>query len=306
VNADTWTEIAGELAQCLTLAESANAKVAGLFGQDVRFFKPVTLQQPTRGCGELVFLRSVLWFYGLLHECGGRPLRFCCRQSQFPKIEDEEPDRFVLELHQLRTHVGHNLDGSSERDQLVEYSCRKWYQTNCGMTHPSTDAHWNMCTLALLRRARALLDSLNRFLDYLATTPDVELLVDALKVSVLNQFSPYAFDPIIEAAARDMGRSLYPEAFRVQHLPKWQASLDKLPEGFDFQREARILIEDSLLETPAKRPITGTDIIQELGVPMGPEVGKWLTVAKQLIEQGITDRQALLDRLREERRKAGG
>jgi hypothetical protein len=78
-------------------------------------------------------------------------------------------------------------------------------------------------------------------------------------------------------------------------------NFDKLPEGYDFSTEARLLVEQSFLDNPERPPVSGLDIIQGLNVPPGKEVGKLLIIARRLFEGGIRDKQTILDRLRADR-----
>ncbi len=75
--------------------------------------------------------------------------------------------------------------------------------------------------------------------------------------------------------------------------------MEQLQDGFDFQFEARRLAEDSLLsEWPRLLPITGTDIITELGIPAGKAVGHALEIARGLYREGIYDSAHLLGEVR--------
>ena len=163
------------------------------------------------------------------------------------------------------------------------------------------DSHWNKCTSALISNASLILQDITVYLANLKITLNSDLLVFELRRSIENQISPYAFDDIVKSVAEDIGRERTDLAkFRVEHLSKWMASLEKLPDGYDFRREARLLVEQSFLANPEQPPITGKDIIELLGVPQGKGVGKLLARARRMFEDGITDQQTLLEKLRNE------
>jgi hypothetical protein len=175
----------------------------------------------------------------------------------------------------------------------------QWYQQSCGAKPPMADEKWEDCTRVILEGALALLKKIQLFIAQLKTMPNSELLVRDLGRAAANQVSPYAFDEVVEATAKDLGRTRIDYVkFRAEHLSNWISALDKLPEGYDFLREARLLVERSFLDNPEKPPVSGLDIIQELKVPPGKEVGRLLAIAHRLFEEGITDKQTILDRLR--------
>ena len=108
------------------------------------------------------------------------------------------------------------------------------------------------------------------------------------------------FDHIVQVVGSDLGHeALDVVAFRNRHLAVWRKRMKQLQDGFDFEFEARRLVEDSLLsEWPRLLPITGTDIITELGIPAGKGVGQALEIARGLYREGIYDPTDLLDEVR--------
>jgi hypothetical protein len=71
-----------------------------------------------------------------------------------------------------------------------------------------------------------------------------------------------------------------------------------LSEGADKNREARQLVEQTMLvEAENYLPITGGDIIQMIGIPPGPEVGKVLRKARELYRKAPCSREDLLKQL---------
>ena len=89
------------------------------------------------------------------------------------------------------------------------------------------------------------------------------------------------------------------EKFRACHQRGWIESLGKLREGYDFQFEARRLVEESFLANPEKAPVSGSDIVTQLRVPQGKQVGRLLKIAQRLYEDGITDKAEILKALQD-------
>jgi len=291
--------INGLIGDCKSAVASVNGATVGLLGSGNELLKPLSLPNPKGGCPELVFLRTVFWLVALFHECGGRPLKFCMRQSQFGDA-DERQKGFLFELKSIRTQAAHNLDASLERDLTTDTICRNWFNRVCHAEYPNSDKQWNACSMEILTSAVDLLQKLRSFLNFLQNGADSDLLHEGLRLAVSAEISPYAFDDIVESVAADLGRSdLNLGKFRADHFTRWVEALDKLPEGYNFRYEARRQVEKSFLENPERPPITGRDIIEYFGVPSGKEVGRLLDQANQLFREGYREREALLGRLRQ-------
>ena len=296
---EVWLSIDGLIGDCEAAVASVNNATVGLLGSGNELLKQLSLPRPRKGCPELVFLRTVFWLSALFHECGGRPLRYCMRQSQFGD-SDERQKLFLLELRSIRTQAAHNLDASLTCDITTETVCRNWFKRVCQAESPLDDKQWNGCSVEILTRAVELLGKLQSFLSLLQTAVESDLLREGLRLAVSAEVSPYAFNDIVTSVADDLGRSdLNLEKFRGDQFKRWVDALEKLPEGYDFPYEARRLVEKSFLENPERPPITGRDIIQHLGVRPGKEVGRLLEHANRLFREGFREREALLDRLRE-------
>lgn len=296
---EVWLPIDGLIGDCEAAVASVNSATVGMLGSGKELLKHLSLPRPRNGCPELVFLRTVFWLSALFHECGGRPLRFCMRQSQFGD-SDERQKRFLLELRSIRTQAAHNLDASLTSDVTTEAVCRNWFKRVCRTESPLDDKQWNACSVEILTSAVELLGKLWSFLEVLQNAAEADLLRDGLHIAVSAEVSPYAFDNIVTSVADDLGRSdLNLVKFRADHLTRWVEALEKFPEGYDFDFEARRLVEKSFLENPERPPITGRDIIERLGVSPGKEVGRLLECADRLFREGFRQKEALLDRLRE-------
>jgi hypothetical protein len=86
-----------------------------------------------------------------------------------------------------------------------------------------------------------------------------------------------------------------------QYFDQWVRELRNLTAAYDFEVEARKLVEQTLTTSvDLPLPITGRDIIRRLGVQPGPEVGKLLRRARDLYRAAPEDGERLLKRLADE------
>jgi hypothetical protein len=295
---EAWSPINGLIDDCEAAVASLNRDTVELLGRGNLLLKQLSLPRPKKGCSELVFLRTVFWLSALLHECGGRPVKYCMRQSQF-RDSDECQKRFLSELQSIRTQAAHNLDPSLTRDVITDTTCRNWFRRACQVESPFDDSQWNDCSKEILLGAFGLLGNLQTFLRFLKNTGEADLLLDGLQQAISAEVSPYAFDDIVTSVAVDLGRSdLNLSKFRADHFSRWVEGLERLPEGYDFSFEARRLVEKSFNENPEPPPITGRDIIETLRVPPGREVGRLLDRAILLFREGCRSKEVLLEKLR--------
>ena len=88
--------------------------------------------------------------------------------------------------------------------------------------------------------------------------------------------------------------------FRNRFYDKWIQELATQTRNYDFEQEARKLIEQSLLtSTTPVLPITGGDIIDRFEIEPGPRVGDLLRMARQLYDAAPCSKDELLTRLSE-------
>jgi hypothetical protein len=112
---------------------------------------------------------------------------------------------------------------------------------------------------------------------------------------------PHEFDALIAIVARDMGRdALDIVKFRRKFYDGWKKNLDLLQGAYDFSVEARKLVEHALLtDTTPILPITGLDVIQELGLRPGPLVGEMLKKARDMYIAQPCSKEELITKLKD-------
>ena len=89
--------------------------------------------------------------------------------------------------------------------------------------------------------------------------------------------------------------------FRERHYQKWTKYLQILNGKYDFEAEARSLIEDALLAEGLRHPpVNGKDIMDALNIPPGKEVGRLRQIAQNLYQgKPELEKDELLNMLRE-------
>ena len=125
------------------------------------------------------------------------------------------------------------------------------------------------------------------------------MIVQEWIIRLRRYHPPHEFDTLISKVASDMGRdSIDPVRVRERHYGKWTSDLNQLQGEYEFEVEARRLIEHTLLtETAAIIPITGKDVMEVFGIPPGAQVGHLLARAHALYQSAPCSRDSLLQLL---------
>jgi hypothetical protein len=202
-------------------------------------------------------------------------------------------------IQAMRTLLQHNLNMEETHDKEIIALCNGWFEKVCGTAVPDSSEEWLKCVDALLTQSAEYLEKLEQCLRNIEQDDSRQTICEQWLFVRERNHEPHEFDALIPLIAADLGRDHIDFlAFRRRYFDKWQAQLKLLSEGYDFKREARKLIEDALLKDPTSvLPITGADIISELGLSPGPVVGTLLVEAKKLYASDPCDRASLLEKL---------
>ncbi len=210
-----------------------------------------------------------------------------------------------LEKHQetvryLRTFLFHNLNLKKQRDQEIRIYCEKWFNEQCGTRYPSSEIEWEKLVVRLLQEAKNLLNQIKLCVRYIEKDDSRNQIINDWKFKLERHHPPEEFDRVISQVARDLGKdSLDVARFRRRYYDRWVDQLNLIQGHYEFSVEARKLIESSIMETLSPiLPITGEDIIKELGLSPGPRVGKGLTLARELDAGQHLSRDDLIKKLR--------
>jgi hypothetical protein len=196
----------------------------------------------------------------------------------------------------LRTLLYHNIDPTSDSGSATRADCEDWFATACGTKVPGDATHWDACLRREARDAWEFLTTLLTVLRHIEADDNRAQIIQDWQSRIMRHHPANSFDPIVSAAAIDMGKpTVDVVAFRGRHLSRWQTALEALDDSYDFETEARRLIESSLLkEAEPALPITGRDVIRHFGVSPGPEVGRLLALAKAHYDRRPCTREELL------------
>ena len=290
------------LQKFVNLIDELHSSAMRLTGRQYPVFRRVALRQPDVGRNpELAFIQLVTWLYVHYVEAGQPGLNFLMKQAESVASGTANTRRHIETAMHLRTSLQHNLDLSKDRNIEIERRCGEWFSNACGYVQPRTDDEWHMCTRQILVEAAELIEASLSTVRQIESSGFRDTILTQWQRKLDRHHDAAEFDRIVEIVCTDLGHAAMDVvAFRNRHLAAWRKQIEKLNDGFDFEYEARRLVEDALLsERPRLIPIIGTDIIEELGIPAGRDVGRALEIARDFFQDGTFDRADLLEKVRE-------
>jgi hypothetical protein len=297
------TEAESRLLTVVRVRDEINALSRALLGPDDLLFADVSLETPKLTPAELGFLRTVAWLYVQYFESGGVGVRFVSTvMSTLDSAGLEDASAHLERVGRLRTLNQHNLNPRKKRDHLTQTSCEAWFLEQCGTRRPGHEDHWTSILLGLLDEATSFFQWLLGAVRQIEADGDADVIVDDWRFRLRRHHPPERYDVLVAEAAADMGRDFLDAVrFRKRFYERWSEAITSLEGDYDFEREARRLIEHSLLsETAAILPVTGSDIIDAFGLAPGPAVGQLLEKARRSYAERPCGRDELLSRLREQ------
>jgi len=274
-----------------------------LLGGERFIFRAVSLDLPNLQPAELGFIRSVSWLFVHYNEAGRPSIKFLV--EKLPAF-DLDPDGLHAGhrrmVGRLRTFSQHNLDPTASHDRSTKRECEDWMEHHCNIRVPIDEDEWACCMHALHTEAVAFFEALVTALRRINDDPHRSMIRTEWSNWIERDHSPAEFDGLISETARDMGRGeLDSIRFRERHYESWNKHLKNLSLGYDFKREARKLIEQSLLnDVISVLPITGEDIMHELGVRPGLEVDRILFLAQRIYNRSPCSAPELIANLRDQ------
>lgn len=267
-----------------------------------RVFLDVSLDMPKLAPAELGLLRTVSYFYVLYFEVGKVDIDFLkARFSVYQLDHHGQLQQHPILINKLRTYFQHNLNPSSPRDRGIQGHCEAWFKQQCGTSEPYGEDHWHHCLLGFLQEAHLFFKTLSSCIREIEQDESREQIVQQWEIRRSRYHPPHQFDGLISKVAADMGReALDSVVLRKRFYDKWTQELQMLRGDYDFEIEARKLIEHALLhETKRVLPVTGRDILSEFeNIEPGPKVAELLDLASQLYVAEPCSREELLVRLR--------
>lgn len=265
------------------------------------FFGSVSLRIPKFDPSELGFLRTVSWLYVLYYEVGKVNVNFLTdRFSAYNLDSDEKLSKHLLNVQRLRTFLQHNLNPKQQQNLVIQEACEKWMNDKCETPIPGDDQQWNICLISLLNEAIDFFSALRTCIRKIEQDESREEILIEWDFLRKRFHPPHEFDTLISKIASDMGRdNLDAIRLRKRFYQDWMKELELLKADYNFEIEARKLIEHVLLnKITSVLPITGYDIIDEFNVVPGPKVGLLLEKARNLYNVKPCSREELLEELR--------
>ena len=269
-----------------------------LIGRPVFDELHVRLPDPTSP--EAGFIRATSWLYSLYFEAGRVSLTFLRRLGEaYALIDREASDQHVEAVRCLRTELHHNL-GFADSDLATRTAAEDWRRTACGTSLPRTPSQWKDCYTRIVIDSRRFLDAVDTVVRQMESEGNkAQHHIDEWLRRLERNWEAPSFDPLIDNAKFRLGKeALKTVAFRNRHVEKWRQHLELLEDGFDFEFEATRLIEKTLLdEDSVILPITGRDLVEQIGVKPGPIIGKLLEEGRRHFEVVQCSKDELISHL---------
>ncbi len=289
--------------EIIRVCEEIDRVASRLSDDNSSVFGELSLPMPKFTSAELGFLRTVSWLYVLYFEVGKVNVDFLrSRLSAYGFDPGQILDAHVETVQRLRTFLQHNLDSTNPHSRQVKQDCEQWFRGKCKSPVPEDESHWRSCLIGVLQEATEFLKALRKCIRSIEQDDSREQILRDWSFRRSRYHPPHEFDNLIGEVAADMGRdNLDAERLRKRFYDKWVKALDLLKGTYDFRMEARKLIEHVLLSESAPiLPLTGDQIMQEFGIPPGPEVGLLLKHASILYNADPCPADVLIERLRQQ------
>ena len=264
-------------------------------------FRPTSLEIPVLLPAELGLLRAVSWFYVHYNEVGKVNVRFLLNYLPTYGLDESEKfsEHFKFVVH-LRTYFQHNLDPTKNRSINIKKLCESWFLAHSGTSVPTKESEWQSCLEGFLGEVGEFFAVLSDCLRRIEEDEFKDTILESWSNKRNRYHPPESFDNLIHEIINDMGRlSMDVVKLRKSFYDEWTRELDTLHGEYDFDVEARKLIEYTILTKPyAVLPITGRDLLDEFdGLEAGPLVGELLKEARRIYDQKPCSREELLSKL---------
>lgn len=292
------------LPQITALVSEINQLAASLHDQRRLFVFEDIPPAPTRLVPtELGLIRVVVWLHSLYYGGGHVNVKFLVERIKLYLPESaEELKKHYKRVQELYSYLSWNIDPSRHVDDAVQSRCQRWLWEHCRTGVPQTDEQWEASLKAVLREGEGFLKGIVHCMRQIEQDDAVERTLYDWELRRSRHYSPTQFDRLIQVVAHDLGRDAIDTlALRMRYYDQWSESLKMLGDGYNFEDEARKLIEHVLLfEIEPGLPVTSEDLIKEFNTPRGHRLEQMLRRARQLYDQAPCSRAELMDRLRDD------
>ncbi|SRR5579885_209322 len=296
-----------EALRLITETDSLRNLIFSLVGGSRAPFEAPSVPVPEPVPAELAFIRMVSWLFVLYFETARISVRFLL--AKFPTYGIDSDGRLATHFRAvrcLRTLFQHHLELTNPDDIETREVCYRWYADHCGTAVPDSDGHWRKCLAALILQAVEFVRSLAAAGRSIEQDESREGICSQWRSRLERYRTPLECERLVSAIASDMGREhLDPTMLTKRHHQKWMQQVELWSPDVDMEDALRSLIEATILsETIPALPINGHDIMNELDITPGKQVGHLLELARKLYEENPCGREQLLTRLRECQRRS--
>lgn len=292
--------VASRMYQVMAFKQDLEARASRIL-EDGRAFQELSIRPPRLSPPELGFYQATTWLYGFYYEAGRVSFPFLINQFDLYGLDQGRRHQQHYEgVRFLRTYLQHNLNLESAHDAETQRLSEEWFSGCCGSFIPGSDEEWSHCLNAVLLAAESFLQATIDCVRQIERDESRKIVIEQWSARVNGYHPVPEFERLVSIAIHDMGQnSLDPRQITQRFYGKWSSSLKSRARGYNFEEEARKLIEQTLLnEAELPLPVSGQDIMRELGFPPGPEVGKTLRLAKALYAQSPCSKAELIAQLK--------
>lgn len=265
-----------------------------------RPFGELSIRPPRVSPPELAFYQAVTWLYAYYYEAGRVTFAYLTGRLQAYNLDQTSAQlNHYKEVRMLRTFLQHNLNLESRPDLELQRSSENWLLSACGSAVPGNEMEWGDCLNRILADCETFLNTVSSCIRQIERDESLGAIVLQWSARLSRYHQKHEFENVVAIVVHDIGQdSLDPSAIVSRYYDKWSSDLRSRLADYDFEEEARKLVEQTLLnEHEPSLPITGEDIMKVFGIPPGREVGRLWRRARDLYRHGPTNRDALLQAL---------
>lgn len=261
----------------------------------------ITVRPPSQDDDEASFLRLVSWSYVLLYEAGRVTIPYLIKLPANGGISDGDPDSARSLVHDLRAWSFHNLGVRSDRGVAMSKRVQLWFVNTCEQCPPNESEAWQKCFLELCAEVQTIVCHCQKAMtNVLSSADDGETATADLRRRIDRAWEAVEFHKLVGDVGVRLGISVDAVVFSQRRLSKWREYLECLPGSDDPKGHMVRMIERDLLDHAAEvLPIDGRDVMDALDLEAGPDVGKALHRARELLRAGVRDPETILERLRD-------
>lgn len=288
--------------EVLKTVENINSCTNAISRAKIVFFCNRQSKIPEFTCNQLGFLMTISYLYTLYIERGKISIKFMKQRiKQEVNEEFQSIDKHLKVINAMRTYLQHSLLLENEHDLNTRDICDNWFIEVLKKPYPTNEEEWLICVNSILNETFKCLVSIDKSIGnlYIIETKD-EIIHEWMKC-IEEYIGPEQFDEVLSIAMSDMGKeALDIKIFRMKHYDSWMRDINAFSRPFDFSKEARKLVEYSLIHnSPKYIPINGEDIMEHFDMKPGIQVGEILKLAYQIYNENPCTKEELLQRLEE-------